>query len=50
MIVVSFSIGRRHWINNTDDVGPFHERWVLTPSKGLGKIRPHRARQSCVVL
>ena len=38
MIVVRISIGRRHWVNNTDDVGPFPERWVLTPSKVLGKI------------
>ena len=32
------SIGRPQGSNNTDDVGLFHKRWVLTPSKVLGKI------------
>lgn len=32
------SIGRPLQGNNTDDVGPFPERWVLTPSKVLGNI------------
>ncbi len=28
--------------HNTDDVGQIYKRWVLTPSKVLGRIRPQR--------
>jgi len=33
-----FSIGMHHQTDNTDDVGLFLKRWVLTPPKVLGKI------------
>lgn len=30
-----------HYGNNTNDVWQFLQRWVLTPSKGLGKLPVH---------
>jgi hypothetical protein len=38
------SIERCRVGDNTDDVGLFVKRWVLTPPKGLGTISPGNLR------